>query len=752
MKKIVTGIACLIVMMIISPAIAGNVVSPGTEANLVFNVYTTPSRPLGATWDDSIPGDIITLYADVPGAVGMYITWEFCNREYCTLPGDYLDLEMFNEGGTLWSYTFPGDSYNHWEYFEASSSTGQYIKYYLLADDGTGDVYYPGPDGSNLVAIYPAWPPSQINATSTLSRTDMFTGESFWVNGTSNYWNSTSYPNDFSKLLPADGCNVTVKVGPNTFPGKTDIWGNYSVEVTAPVTPGQHTVNVTVSNDTANRNVPCKSANQTITVNAHVLDLTLELDPTACLVNETVWANGTVEVDSASPGQVLEVNLSVLGTNISWTANTSVGGAYSSQFTAPGTVGNYTVNATVWHPYDVRAWSETDLSVLATPLADLSVTSANIVRTGTLLQGMNQRFNITVRNSGIANATDAVINISMDGTLLNSTVHTIPSKTNVTISINWTATPGIHNISVFADPLNLIEESNEANNKAWKLFTIAARTIGITVEMDRPTVKPGELVWANGTVTIDGVPAPADVVVNISMSGTEDFWLADTDSTGGYSAVMMSLEAEALYTVNATVKYPGYPSITALSEANFTVAIPPTPDLAVLNSDISIIGNLTNGTMLYFNIIVRNIGTDAANSVQVNVSIDGVLLTSSRQNIPAGGQRLINASWNAVNGTYNITVDVDQEDKFAEFSESNNHAWKTFTVAPTPPPDDDEVEEEAGADNTMLFAIIIIIIIVAAIAGLTLMKKSKAPTPPTEPEEAVPETVEPQPPGETPKP
>ena len=50
--------------------------------------------------------------------------------------------------------------------------------------------------------------------------TDMFVGDTFWVNGTSNYWNSTSYPNDYTQLFPADECNVEVKVGGTSFFGR----------------------------------------------------------------------------------------------------------------------------------------------------------------------------------------------------------------------------------------------------------------------------------------------------------------------------------------------------------------------------------------------------------------------------------------------------------------------------------------------------------------------------------------------------
>ncbi len=712
----------MLIAGILSPL--ANAQPEADESNVAptfLEVYTVPRYPIGGEFNSAsgTNGDIITVYAVIENGNAALLKTGFCNHITCSMGDSWAD--MTNVEGNLWSFQLPGDAIFGWPVYETSPSEGSYVYFQIYAEDADWVAsYYPDFDGDNddyvvpddVIHIYPAFPPTQINSTSVLSKSTMFTEESFTVSGKANYWNSTSHPNDFSKLLPADECPVAVKVGSNTFNTKTNIWGNYSVQVTAPAAPGTYTVNVTVSNATANRNVPCKAPEQQITVNAHTLALTLALNKTVSTPGEERWANGTVSLDGAPAEAGLQVNLSVNGTATTWTATTVAGGGYNSQFTVPDT-GVYKVSATVWHPtHKVKAWKEATLTVTDTPVADLEVAADDIIRTGTLMEGLNQRFNITVHNKGNADAVDARINITMDGALLNSTLRTIPDGTNLTIIVNWTATPGNHNLTVNADPQNIIIESNDANNNASLEFTIAARTIGITLDLSAADVEPSTPLWANGTVTIDGAVAPAGTEVNVSIEGTGQYWLVDTDAYGNYSAPFTASAAEGTYAINATAQYPGFERF-AWAEETLTVAIPPTPDLAIFNSNITIIGNLVNGTALNFNVAVRNIGTAAATGAQVNISIDGVLLSSQRQNFAAGQERVLNVSWTAKVGNHNATVDVDKEGKIAEFSESNNHAWKTFTVATSEPEDIDVVigpvldsdgKPVTGATVTLTFA------------------------------------------------
>ena len=135
----------------------------------------------------------------------------------------------------MYNYTLFGDHNSGLPTYEASNHTDSYIDYQIRVEETDGTVYTFPP--SSIAYIYPAWPPSQINATSQVEPMEMFPGETFWVNGTAHYWNSTTYPNDYAYLINASNCFVNISVNP-IYEDKTDAFGNYSFELTAPAMPG----------------------------------------------------------------------------------------------------------------------------------------------------------------------------------------------------------------------------------------------------------------------------------------------------------------------------------------------------------------------------------------------------------------------------------------------------------------------------------------------------------------------------------
>lgn len=524
-------ILAIMVIGMLSPLAEAQPEQTETRSDPVFvEVYTFPRYPIGATWDNSTPGDVITLYVNVTNnylADGVWVQLGFCNRGGCF--DSPLSL-MEHVSGTLYKFVLPGDySPTHlWPYYEASSDPASDIYFWLYADsaDLSGYAFYPGPDDTVDAHIYPAWPPSQINASATLSKTTMWTNENFWVNGTSNYWNSTSYPKDFSKLLPADECPVSVKVGPNTFPGKTNIWGNYSVLVSAPAVAGQHTVNVTVSNSTANRNVPCKAVNQTITVNAHWMNVSLELNTTTTLPEQQLWANGTVYLDGSTVPAGYDVNVSVEGGEY-WNVDALAGGTYAALITSPNATGSFTVNVTVENTtYSVEAWNSTGITVVAAPVPDLVISAADIKVKGTLVEINDLLLNATVSNGGNAAATNFTVNITLDEVLLNSTTRSLNASANTTISILWVAAPGTHYLNVTLDPMNTTEESSEANNFAGITFAVQPDNdldgMGDATDTDDDNDGYSD--------TVDAFPFDDDEWLDTDSDGTGNN--ADTDDDG----------------------------------------------------------------------------------------------------------------------------------------------------------------------------------------------------------------------------
>lgn len=238
----------------------------------VFNtVYQTPEYPFGHEWDtgdgqqtytEGWGGDVITVYADVAldPQTKLYIKYDYCNEMACFAGepgmGDDLDFrnstyvlgwEMNYVSGTLYSYTLIGDWMLGYPTYPASTYSGIHVGYTVYAKNTT--------DGSVVVGepyydMYPYWPASQINVTSSVSKTVLDPGEDFWVNGSANYFHRLNWHDQ----PPADHSDVTVSVNP-VYQGTTDASGNFSLIITAPMIPGIYSVNTTVSNATYNRNV-----------------------------------------------------------------------------------------------------------------------------------------------------------------------------------------------------------------------------------------------------------------------------------------------------------------------------------------------------------------------------------------------------------------------------------------------------------------------------------------------------------------
>ena len=83
---------------------------------------------------------------------------------------------------------------------------------------------------------------------------------------------------------------------------------------------------------------------------------------------------------------------------------------------------------------------------------------------------------VKVHNSGSASASNVNVNLEVSNNLGQSspigttTVPVIPAGSSATASIGWTVQPGMKTVHVTVDPSNLIVETDEGNNAAWKDF------------------------------------------------------------------------------------------------------------------------------------------------------------------------------------------------------------------------------------------------------------------------------------------
>ncbi len=525
-------IVSFLVLSVVTPLAVSSPHNPEPDSVAVFNsIYQTPEYPFGFEWDTGDGnqtynvgwgGDIVTVYVNVTTQCTVYIKYGYCNNMSCYLgePGlpDDMDFrnmseyamgwEMNHLGGTLYSYQLIGDWMLGFPTYPASNDADIKLEYWVYVRNVTSGEVVPGA----YHLYYPYWPASSINITANVSKTTLYPGETFWVNGSANYWHRLNWHDN----PPAIESDVTVSVNPE-YHGNTNATGNFTVEIQASMTPGLYTVNTTVTNVTPNRNATSVFENITLEVVQPIVNVSLNLNTSISLPGVPVIVNGTVNLDDGSIPVGSEVNVSIKETGDYWLVNVTINGTYEVVITSPAIVGDYNVNVTVYNStYNATGWNETPLTVVAVPLPDLAVANSDISIQGSFIEGFFTHVNVTVHNDGLVTANNALIEISLDGILSVTKTETIPIGGSIIINDIWLVEPGDHNLSVAVDRLDEIEEDSEDNNEAWKLFRVEADYDGdgtpdIEDEDDDNDNYSDEIEIEEGTDPLDDSSTPPDI-------------------------------------------------------------------------------------------------------------------------------------------------------------------------------------------------------------------------------------------------
>ncbi|UCE37930.1 MAG: hypothetical protein JSW00_01420 [Thermoplasmata archaeon] len=121
------------------------------------------------------------------------------------------------------------------------------------------------------------------------------------------------------------------------------------------------------------------------------------------------------------------------------------------------------------------------------PDFEITIDDIKFAPPGPVLCGTDVTINATIHNIGAGNGPEVIVRfydgdpgypigsgpgIQID---VDQILFSIPSGENRTVQVHWTAgPPGIHNIYVVIDPIDVIAESNETNNIASKVLEIIA--------------------------------------------------------------------------------------------------------------------------------------------------------------------------------------------------------------------------------------------------------------------------------------
>ena len=146
----------------------------------------------------------------------------------------------------------------------------------------------------------------------------------------------------------------------------------------------------------------------------------------------------------------------------------------------------YWLNGTVWEKIDTKISSTQNYLVAnITHFSEYAIggqTKADLVINETSLKVSNTNptagdvitIDTTIYNIGNSSVDGFNVCLYVDGAVENNYYTSVSPKSNTTISIQWTATVGIHNITVNADSLELIDETNETNNNVTEQITVKA--------------------------------------------------------------------------------------------------------------------------------------------------------------------------------------------------------------------------------------------------------------------------------------
>jgi PKD repeat protein len=220
------------------------------------------------------------------------------------------------------------------------------------------------------------------------------------------------------------------------------------------------------------------SNEQSIIVNVNnrpttYIELTEELKPNKVSPGEKVTVSGFAKYDTDVPVANTKVEISIKETNNKWSTQTNEQGQYSYKFTAPLDAGTYTIRAYITDGSLERETSE-KLTVEAEP-PDLSVNEDEILfSTNKPKEKDTVKIIVTIYNIGGTAAVGRVyfyLDEVNSKNLIDTQDVDIPAEDSITVSADWVASAGRHEILIKIDDVVPVE-SDSNNNLAVKQITV----------------------------------------------------------------------------------------------------------------------------------------------------------------------------------------------------------------------------------------------------------------------------------------
>jgi len=537
-----------------------------------------------------------------------------------------------------------------------------------------------------------------INVTGLLSKDEVFTGSWVTVSGDAIY-NTT-----FGAGEPVAGADVTITIASDEYNTYTTSTGDYSKNILAPSTPGNYTVQVTVTDFTFYKTIEMQiKVNQSPQVDLVPYQLTFSED---------------------KPSNKTTINISALVYNVGIEDATDVLVKFYDGATV---IGNQTISSlqagdyeTViiqweakpvgWHYIQVKVDPEDAIDesnnnnnqnykyiYVYEEKADLSPVSISF---SDYTPAINQTITIfsKIKNLGATNATNVLVKFFSDSNEIGQkTISVVPGKGETSTSIYWNASPeGWRTIKVSADPYNNINESTDTNNNYTTNIYVNPTDLGvyyyyISFSNNNPLL--GDIVTIYAKIRNYGATDVSDVNVSFSDNDVEiEKKTISFISAGSYKILNVSwnttyvgwhtikvhidpegnLEEEPNIHSNIAYKniYVDYPLdlYTYSEDIEFSNNNPDPNDNITINTTIYNTGKeaAENVTIIFYDVDVEEIDTQIIDSIGVDESVT------------------LSANWTVgYLGSHVIKVAIDPNHEIDE-SKNNNNATRAILVGPVP--------------------------------------------------------------------
>ena len=304
--------------------------------------------------------------------------------------------------------------------------------------------------------------------------------------------------------------------------------------------------------------------------------------------------------------------------------------------------------------------------------------------------------NATIVNNGTDNAADFYVRFEVDGNYIGREIISgLSVGANIMITQNWLARAGSHNITVYVDEYNVIEESDDINNKMTAdLPFIQFPDLTVTNISWTPTdIVGGDTVTFTATVTNIGAGSTSsDFYVRFEVDGKQigKIKVADGLDSGSSTEVTQSWTATWASTINVSVDEDGV--VTESDETNNRMSnnLPglPFPDLIVTGLTWEPKENVNAGDSVTFTATIENAGGRFHSTMSKPLKIAFLINAEyvGSRNIVGGirtGQPLNTTfTWSAQPGTNpEVCVVADYSNMIPESNENNNELCETLTLA-----------------------------------------------------------------------